>query len=210
MTVPLFIPYLNRPDLLDKAVASVKRCKSVNVLVLNNSERKIPYLCNTPPVPLTFSQTQNWMLRQAENIHAPFYLFMHSDAEAGEGTVKKLVEMSQSLTDEGRKWGVIWTAYDALAAFNTAAFRAVGGWDQMLTWYLSEVDVYRRLRLAGYELIDSNLPVKHEPSQTLNSDPYIQMCVNLEVPFRERYYFLKWGGAAGRETYLTPFNLERI
>jgi hypothetical protein len=216
--IPLFIPYVNRPDLLDKAIRSTWR-GGAEVNVFNNSGKYID--CDScgieynPIVPLTFSQTQNAMLKMALGkdynppscvwIKDPFYLFMHSDAEAGEGTVKKLLEMAQSLTEEGRKWAVIFTAYDALAAFNTAAFREVGGWDQYLEWYASDQDMYRRLKLAGYELIESNLPVKHEPSQTLKADPEIRRKVDLMFPCRQAYYYSKWGGPADHETFLTPF-----
>ncbi len=204
--IPIFIPYVNRPDLLERAVASVGRINEAQTLVLNNSgsELKILY-SRTPPVPLTFAQTQNWMLAIAEELNAPFYLFMHNDAEAVGDTVQRLVAMANAFTIQKRKWGVIFTAYDALAAFNTAAFREVGGWDQFLEWYHSDNDMYRRLRLAGYETIDSNLPVNHTPSRTLNSDPEIALKVSLMYPCRVAYYRSKWGGDAGAEKFDTPF-----
>lgn len=212
MTTPLFIPYVNRFDLLEKAVRSAVT-DNVEINIINNSDGPsigIPgtdFIQRRPPVPLTFAQTQNWMLSIAEGDadYDPFYLFMHSDAEAAEGTVQKLVGMAQELTNTQHKWGVIYTSYDALAAFNTAAFREVGGWDVFLEWFHSDNDVYRRLRLAGYELIESGLPVHHEPSQTLKADPEIAMKVNLMFPCRVRYYQAKWGGDAGHETFTTPF-----
>jgi hypothetical protein len=212
MTIPLFIPYVNRPDLLERAVRSVQ-CRGVEVNIINNSDGPsigIPgmeFIQRRPPVPLTFTQTQNWMLNIAEgdSDYGEFYLFMHSDAEAGEGTVQKLIELAQSLTNEGRKWGVIFTNYDALSVFNTASFREVGGWDPELCWYASDCDMYYRLKLAGYELIESGLPVNHTPSQTLNSDPEIKRRVDLMFPFRVSYYRAKHGGDPGHETFLTPF-----
>lgn len=213
MTIPLFVPYVNRPDLLERAVRSVQ-CRGVEVNIINNSDGPsigipgVEFIQRRPPVPLTFAQTQNWMLNIAEgdSDYGEFYLFCHSDAEAGEGTVQKLIELAQSLTNEGRKWGLIMTNYDALAAFNTAAFREVGGWDTELSWYHSDTDMYRRLELAGYELVKSNLPVKHEASQTLNSDQAIKRNVDLMFPCRVAYYKAKWGGDAGSETYSVPFD----
>jgi hypothetical protein len=114
--------------------------------------------------------------------------------------------MAHALIREGRKWGTLFSAYDALAAFNTEAFREVGGWDTLLEWYASDCDMYRRVKLAGYELVESNLPVKHEPSQTLNADPEIKRRVDLMFPFREYYYEQKWAGKPGRERFSTPFN----
>jgi hypothetical protein len=215
--IPLFIPYVNRPDLLDKAVRSTWH-GGVETIVVDNSDGEqladSAVIIDTPPVPLTFAQTQNYMLKRAigeENartsvwIKHPFYLFMHSDAEAVGDTVQRLVAMANAFTVQKHKWGVIFTAYDALAAFSTEAMRSIGGWDPMLTWYLADCDCYRRLRLAGYELIESGLPVKHTPSQTLNSDPTIKRTVELEVPFRQAYYRAKWGGDNEHETFDVPW-----
>jgi hypothetical protein len=217
MTVPLWIPFVNRPDLLEKAIRSTWHGGVETIVIDNSNGGDLPdsaSVVDTPPVPLTFSQTQNYMLKRAIGetnartsvwIANPFYLFMHADAEAEGDTVQRLVAMANAYTIQKRKWGVIFTNYDALAAFNTEAFRAVGGWDTMLSWYLSDCDMYRRLRLAGYELIDSGLPVKHAPSQTLNADPAIRRAVNMEVPFREAYYAAKWGGLNEHETFDKPW-----
>jgi hypothetical protein len=203
MIIPVYIPFVNRRDLLDKAAESCNG--DAHVTVINNSGRSTHfYYEKEPPVPLTFAQTQNWMLKLSDNV--PFYLFMHSDAEAGEGTVRKLVEMATDFTEQGRKWGVIFTAYDALAAFNTQAFNAVGGWDQEIPWYLADCSIYRKLRIAGYELIDSGLPVKHTPSQTLNSDPRIARFVQVMTPAWRAWYREMWGGDNEHETYTVPFN----
>lgn len=206
-SIPVFIPYVNRHDLLLKAVSSVPRRLTTEPVVINNSGGGVDVRCESidPPVPLTFSQTQNLMLAVAQGRRVPFYLFMHNDAEAGPDTIERLYQMAMQECSKG-KWGAIFTSYDALAAFNTEAMSAIGGWDAMLSWYLADCDTYRRLRLAGYPILDSNLPVTHEPSQTLNSDPYRKLCVDLEVPFRESYYRAKWGGVNGSEKYDKPFN----
>jgi hypothetical protein len=208
-SIPVFIPYVNRSDLLDAAIESANKYGS-DVFVINNSGKPIRHenyaRVLTPPVPLTFSQTQNWMIALAKDRYAPFYLFMHSDAEAIDDTVLRLVAMANAYAIQKRKWGAIFTAYDALAAYNVEAMTAIGGWDTMLSWYCSDNDCYRRLRLAGYPTLESSLPVKHTPSQTLNSDSEISRRVNLEIPFRESYYRAKWGGNPGQEIFTNPFN----
>lgn len=204
--IPLFIPYVNRPDLLERAVASIPAVNGIEVVVINNSGGMLEsgaFKILTPPSPRTFTETQNLMLNLAKMQDAPFYFFMHSDAEAGNGTVCRLFEMARL---ENRNWGVIFTSFDALAAFNTAAFNEVCGWDERFTWYHSDTDIYRRLRLAGYELLESNLPVHHEPSQTLKADPEISRKVAEGFAERVRLYAEKWGGPAGSEKFLTPFN----
>jgi len=209
-TAPVFIPYVNRPDLLRRAVESVPRKLSYSPIIINNSGQRLPvevdrYDHMEPPVPLTFSQTQNWMLKIASQRAVPFYFFLHSDAIPGDDTLDLLFQKALAL-EASQRWGAIFTAYDSLAAFNTEAMTAVGGWDTLFTWYASDCDMYRRLRLAGYPTVESNLPVFHQASQTLNSDPEVKRRVDVEFPLREQIYLKKWGGKPGFETFETPWN----
>jgi hypothetical protein len=134
----------------------------------------------------------------------PFYFFMHSDAEAGPDTIEKLYHLAIHECSQ-RQWGAIFTNYDALAAFNTQAMEAIGGWDEEFEWYAGDADCYRRLRLAGFPTIESGLPVKHEASQTLNSDPEIKRRVDAMFGQRVKRYVEKWGGDIGAETFDVPW-----
>lgn len=206
-TIPVYIPYVNRPDLLQKAIASVPRRMTTEPVVINNSGAPLDIRCRVVdpyPNPATFSQTQNWMMRDAQKLRVPFYFFMHSDAEAEGDTIEQLYKMAMHECSRG-KWSVVYTNYDALAAFNTEAFDAVGGWDEGFEWYASDSDVYRRLRIAGYPTLESGLPVKHEPSQTLNSDPEIKRKVDAMFGQRVKRYVDKWGGDIGSETFDVPW-----
>ncbi len=205
-TIPVFIPFVNRPDLLRKAVDSIPIRLSTEPIIINNSGAELPYefhfysTINMNP-PRTFSETQNLMLEMAES--RPFYFFMHSDAEDNEGILDKLFDMARL---QMGKWGAIFTSYDALACYNTEAMNAIGGWDENISWYRSECDCYRRLRLAGYPTLESHLQVKHTPSQTLNSDPAIKARVDAENVTARAYYVRKWGGDNEHETYEVGFN----
>lgn len=211
-SIPVFIPYVNRPDLLRRAIDSVPRRLTTTPCVINNSGSREPVNtaalgCNVihPCVPLSFAQTQNLMLNHAKAEKLPFYMFLHSDAEAGPESVWKLYQAAVSECSR-RKWGALFTNYDALAAFSTAAFAEIGGWDTALEWYHSDADVYRRLRLAGYPTIETGLPVVHEPSQTLKSDPLVRLRVDVMMPCRQEWYRRKWGGDIGNEIFDKPFN----
>lgn len=208
--IPIFIPVVNRLDLLKKAIDSIPLSDDWQVEVINNTGSPLPYgicagECN-PSMPLTAAQTLNWMQHLARNhFDAPFYFFMHNDTEAGEGTIAKLFEMARSKEINGDKWGVIFTLYDTLAAFNTDAFEAVGPWDTTFTQYFVDNDMYRRLRLAGYELAESHLPVTHVGSQTIKSDEQLEFINSVTFHMYQGYYAKKWGGTPGNETYKTPF-----
>ena len=207
-SIPVFIPFVNRTDLLAKAVASVPRRQVTNPIALNNSGEvhSVPCVTYTPSVPLTASQTLNWMQSLAVKMDVPFYFFMHNDAEAGPETVDQLYRMAFQKTHRGERWGVIFTLYDTLAAFNTRAFAEVGPWDTNLPQYFTDNDMYRRMRLAGWELAESNLPMKHEGSQTIHSDTVRKLANNISFPIYRQYYIEKWGGEPGKETFETPFN----
>jgi hypothetical protein len=207
-TIPVFVPVVNRFDLLKRCLDSLSIRLTTEPVIINNSGKELPpelhhHTIVTPENPLTFSQTQNLMLKLAAS--HPFYFFMHSDAEDNEGILDKLFDTARLQMD---KWGVIFTNYDALACFNTEAFRAVGGWDENLKWYRSECDMYRRLRLAGYPTLDSGLNVKHTPSSTLNADFSIKARVDAENVTGRAYYIRKWGGDNEEERYEVPFNGE--
>jgi hypothetical protein len=205
--IPIFIPFVNRQDLLEKAVGSVPFSAKWMVEIINNSGAPVPpcpVSVVRPSVPLTASQTLNYMQMVAKSYSkVPFYLFLHNDAEPEPGTVEGLYEMA--LNAEG-KWSVIFTHYDTLAAFNVEAFDAVGGWDTNLPQYFTDNDMYRRLRLAGYPTLESNLAVKHVGSQTILSDPLRQMVNNITFPVYAQYYERKWGGSPGNETFMKPWN----
>ena len=207
-TIPVFVPYVNRPDLLKLCLDSLSIRLTTEPVIINNSGKELPpefhhHTIVTPENPATFSQTQNLMLELAVKSKRPFYFFMHSDAEDNEGILDKLFDLA--MIQRGR-WSVLFTSYDALACFNTEAFRAVGGWDENIPWYRSECDMYRRLRLAGYPTLDSGLSVKHTPSSTLNADFAIKARVDAENVTGRAYYIRKWGGDNGEEKYEVPFD----
>lgn len=214
-TIPVFVPVVNRFDLLKLCLDSLSIRLTTEPVIINNSGMELPeefhrhtiltpgthWSC--PESSLTFSQTQNLMLELASKTKKPFYFFMHSDAEDNGGILDKLFDMAMIQRD---KWGVIFTSYDALACYNTEAFQAVGGWDENLKWYRSECDMYRRLRLAGYPTLDSGLNVKHTPSSTLSSDFSIKARVDAENVTGRAYYIRKWGGDNEAEKYEVPFD----
>ncbi len=202
-----FIPYVNRLDLLKKAVDSAK---SMFPIVINNSKLEIDpgeFWSYRPSVPLTFSQTMNLMIQRCRAVGASICIWMHSDAEAAPGTCTELLRLAREYTASGRKWGVLFTNYDALSAINMTAADDVGEWDTNLQWYASDCDWYYRMKLCGWELVETNLPVYHEPSQTLKADPLISAQVNAMFPYRTLYYAQKWGGNPGHEVFTRPFNL---
>lgn len=210
------IPYVNRPDLLKLAVNSIKTYWP-HAIIIDNSDRQdlhgekdlpsdIPVY--KPSVPLTFSQSMNLLQHVALERQCEVVMFMHNDAEANEETPEKLLTLLEQLIQcEDRKWGAVFTNYDTLAAFHMQALTAVGKWDTILPQYYADNDYYRRIRLAGYEIINTELAVTHHNvSSTIKSDPARLYINGITFPLYKRYYEKKWGGEPGKETFSTPFN----
>jgi hypothetical protein len=205
--IPVFIPYANRPDLLQRAISFVPRRMTTEPIVINNSGDLLDVQCKVlePPVPLTFSQSQNWMLRYAKENRLPFYMWGHCDMVLEPDHVEKLYTIALHECAKGTKWGVIFTFYDILCAYSTAAADAIGGYDTAFFDYCSDQDFYRRLDLAGYSRHESHLLTKHDGSQTINSDPLRRHIVGLQTPYRSMLYREKWGGEPGQERFNQPW-----
>lgn len=209
--IPIFLPYINRPDLLERMLYWIPTRNMTAPVVINNSGSPlhVPARVLEPPVPLSFTQSQNWMLAEAQRLNVPFYMWGHVDAILDEYTAIKLFDRAFTEWNNGTKWGVIFTYYDIFCAYSTEAMSAVGGYDTAFFDYCSDQDVYRRLDLAGYARLESGLPVGHDKgSTTINTDPAQSRRVGAQVEYRSQYYFRKWGGAPGSERFQTPWGIH--
>lgn len=182
-------------------------------VIVDNSDRGLdtlawPVPVKRPPVPLTFSQTMNLLQRLAAERSCDALISMHDDAEAGPGTAERFLAVTEEAVVSRRRWGAALTAYDTLASFSMAMVREVGPWDTTLPQYFADNDYYRRIRLAGYDVIETGLQVTHanSGSSTIKSDSRRMFLNSVTFPLYERYYATKWGGPPGRETYQRPFN----
>lgn len=211
------IPYVNRPDLLRRAVDSV-RSLWPHAVILDNSDTAelgrdsaswpIPIRRAAAGVPLSFSQSMNHLLALAAESDCAALLFMHNDAEAAEGTPEALLREVERAEAAGRNWGVAFTNYDTLAAIRLKAANRIGPWDTNLPQYFADNDYYRRLRLAGWEAIETKLPVLHhnDASSTIKSDPRRNFLNGVTFPLYAEYYRRKWGGEPGGEKFTQPFD----
>lgn len=210
------IGYANRPDLLEQALYSIRPYWD-HTVIIDNSEnydlRKESFIPSQvsvyeAPVSLSFTQTMNLMQRLAMKENCDVLMFMHNDGEAEAGVPEKFLNILEEYFRSGKKWGVAFTHYDVLVAFNMEAIKEVGQWDTNLPQYFSDNDYYRRVRLAGYETPATGLSVlHHNGSSTIKSDPYRNFINGITFPLYAKYYSAKWGGEPNREIYDSPFNL---
>jgi hypothetical protein len=208
-----YIPVVNRFDLLNDAVNN-SRDLHEDLTVINNSgtplEKDEPDDIKVfePPVPLTFAQSMNWMLHDAKARGKTFCIYMHSDSLVPPGACLALLDFGRKVVAEGKRWGLIWTFYDIMAAYNPKMLEVIGEWDTHLPNYFGDNDWTRRIKLAEYECLESGIEVGHIGSQTINSDPVLQYLNGINFPLYRSYYEQKWGGGPGSEKFTSPFNVD--
>lgn len=212
----VYIPYVNRPDLLKCALDSVRELWG-NLTVLDNSIDPDFWTevncCEVmhPPVPLSFTQSQNWFFKDAKRRGCKFILWLHNDCQLPQGAAQQLIDRVRSYYAEGRKWGVAFTFYDIFSAVNLEMVDEVGGYDTNIFSYVSDQDFYHRVRLAGWETINTEIEVEaikrgHLGSQTIKSDEKISLINGVTQTMAAYYFNEKWGGDPGHEQYSSPFN----
>ena len=207
----LFIPFVNRRDLLERALQSTS---TPEVTVVDNSEHRELYaddnfrsryqvLC--PPVPLSFSQTMNYITGIAEDLGLDTYLFMHNDAEVVGDGFRRFLSLIAKLPSD---WGVAFTNYDYLAAFNMVAVKQVGFWDWVrFPHYYADTDYYHRVRLAGFETIwvdDVDVIHHNDGSNTIKADSIRGHVENMLAETYRKIYVSKWGGRPEHERFVEP------
>jgi hypothetical protein len=174
-----FIPIVNDVEnLLPKALEGCKKLWSITTIIDNRDDKTelkldlktiVPDVVTIykPEVPLTTAQSMNLMLKFSENLE--FFTWQHLDAYCLNDTAIKLYEIVENLVLNREKWGVAFTNYDTYCAYNVKALKEIDGWDwKRYPYYFLDNDIHDKLRNKGYKLIESNLPVYHKGSQTIN------------------------------------------
>jgi SAM-dependent methyltransferase len=208
-----YIPYVNRPDLLDRAVASIPDIWDSLVVIDQSSDGlasrdhpwidKIGGVYRCPPGSMSFTQMMNWAQAEAFERGVKYLAFMHNDAECIEGEALKVLDCARAR----RNTGVVFTNYDAFAVFDVAAIRDIGPWDETFRWYFSDNDYYRRMLLLNWEHCNfGGQGVIHHGSQTLRSGPGVKSEVDAQWQWHADHYQHKWGGFPGQEQYSIPYN----
>jgi len=209
-----FIPYVNREDLLRKAIETLEFKVGKNLVLIDNSDNHdlqkeyyAKYKVITPTVPLYFTQTMNLMQKIAFEKKLKFFIFMHNDAQGTKARVNALFTEVEKAFKEKKKWGIMFTFYDCLCAYNVKAVKDIGPWDVNFTQYFADNDYFRRMRLKGYETLESgNQGMSHIASTTMKNNFNRFLGGNALYGGYRHLYFMKWGGYEGQETYTKPYD----
>lgn len=198
----VYILHRNNVPMTMKAIESVEKAK-LRPYVLDNSD-EMDFASRTPlkflssyysPNVFSFAAIHNDMASSDS------YFWMHNDVEAPKETFDALLEAYNKRTADV---GVIFANYDCISWVNGEAIQDAGWWDLTLPQYFSDVDIYRRVRLAGYKTIELGLPLTHHKSGSLQ-DPMQNLKSKMTYYLYEEYYKRKWGGEPLQEKYQKPF-----
>jgi hypothetical protein len=212
----LCIPVVNRLDLLEKAVCSVRGLMPHVVIVDQTADglddrwegRVAIYRWRRRP--LHFSEMMNWCQRLAMVRGCALLGYMHNDAECAPGVAEGVLDECRHANYRGLPWGAAMTNYDSYCWFNMTAVRDVGCWDEAFQWYVADVDYYERLRAAGWQHLQMpHATVAHHASRTVRA-----MSDKEREHVRERHaaaartYELKWGSPPNQRgrRYAVPYD----
>lgn len=207
-----FIPFVNRPDLLERALRPWASVPEFRVWVIDNSAGSDTVAYNReleevladfpsvamrrPHVPLTTAQTMNFIRALALQWDLDVVGFQHNDGEISDQGIRLLYATAEQKLAANEPWGALFTNYDVCCLFNVQALRVVGEWDWLrFPFYHLDNDYYHRLRLAGFPTIDTGIPCLHhnEASNTIKADATRQYVNRLTFPISEQMLREKWG-----------------
>lgn len=177
---PHYVVFVNGYDLLEKALASLQAIRESIVIVDNRdifTQQPSPplgYQTFKPEFPLCQAQLLTLLALRCQRDGFEWFTWSHHDAASIDGTIERLRLTADSACKALVNWGLIftydpgkpqhgpWNHVDAMCAVNVNAVLSQGGW----AWYrfpdyFSDYDLYGKLRKAGYEMIQSGLPIDH-------------------------------------------------
>lgn len=205
--------YVNRPELLRRAVEAFPALWPELTVVDNSGygiDTELPDSVSVfrPPVPLLYSQSMNWMLADAQRKEVKFIIHFHSDANStNPDAVQQLIDYARRDLAAGLRRACWWTYYDILWAISVEALADIGGCDTHFRDYFTDQDLKRRWHLAGWETHNTHIQgISHEGSATINSDAKLREINARLFTLYGAIYCAKWGGGAGEEVFIHPFN----
>jgi hypothetical protein len=217
----LHMAYVNREDLAREAVESALDIGNIHLWPNGDNADQLGNIPGVTAIhrmpPMAPVSLINCMIKTSWDDDVMFW--MHNDALALPHVANNVLTRVRELHASDKKWGVLWTLYDVLCAFNMKMIREVGYWDPMFFQYTADMDFYHRVRKAGWSIeegfregiahrigpIQPGDPTDNG-SATVRSDPSHKRRIQFRESFDKDYYKFKWGGLPGQETFDLPFN----
>lgn len=203
----IYIPYVNRIDLLKLAIDSQSKHLD-KILVINQSGKDISKEISNVAIfdmeHMHFSRMQNFAQNLAYYYNLKYIFFQHNDCWLTSDIINNMIE----ICEKDNKIAVVFTYYDCFALFNVSLLRNIGCWDESFNWYEGDIDFYQRILRDGYKHAEAGInAVCHIGSETLNSlSPEQFKSVKFNQDWAVKHYIHKWGGYKGQESNHMPYN----
>jgi len=212
------IPYLNRPDLLQRCLASIDHPVDTVILIDNSNggwcddtEEWIRHETTGIVRRVSISEHENTGVAASWNeviklFPAPWWLLVNNDIEFAPGDLAKFEEAMET-----SKAGIVADGINNMACFGITAncVQKVGLFDEnFYPAYGEDIDYMRRSRLLLVEhRYLQGMGMRHDRSSTVKTFPAELQERNRETfEANKAYYIRKWGGWEGDETFEHPFN----
>lgn len=212
MSIPaMIVPILNRPDLLDRMLASIDHPVD-RVVVIDNGDVVDPLTGGRHQYPFVVRVIQpghnlgvgaSWNLGIKATAYAPWWFVANFDLEWGPGDLARL----EAMVDP--RAAIVYRMFGYAAfALTPHALREIGWFDENLhPAYNDDLDYDRRRELAGIGAVETGFTGTHVGSATIHSDTALRRANGFTHGQNDAYYAAKWGGPKqGGETFTTPFN----
>lgn len=201
----LGVPYLNKPELLTRMLASVDVPVETTVVIDNSATAELAGL-DWPATRLmtmrhNLGVAASWNLIIKTTPMAPWWLIVNSDVRFAPGDLARLADAME--TCDGLVLGNGFSAF----GISRQAVAAVGWFDEnFVPAYCEDNDYAYRCRLAGVEVRPIETSIYHVGSATLYEDLHLQRQNEYTYPLNVAYYVSKWGGEMGSERFSVPFD----
>lgn len=201
------IPTINRADLLNEALERYfEDFKDTEIFIVDNGNQEIitrekKFAIYRPERNLGVAGSWNVIVDYASKIEATHVLMLNDDIVLGraEHEIKLLINQNpdtpffNSLQD--------WCSF----ILRVDIWKQLGGFDEgFKIAYFEDNDLSYRMVLAGMERLETSFlnPVVYRNSMTIAKNS----ALNQHFMDNKEYYFRKWGGYVGEETFTKPFN----
>ncbi len=236
MKYKLHIPYVNRVDLLEDAVKSARDIGHIHTWANGRPFYLLDGVEKHHRLGLmSYTSMMNHFIQFSVDQGDDVMYMMHNDVFLDPGVAARFRDFVELAFITDQEWGVCFSKYDLLCAYNVKAMVATGWWDVMWMMYTSDNDYFHRLKIGGWRQLEAGGegvhhryadPAKHEVKQaldrtvdgvhvpnpdtgssTLRNDPDLARKIKWRTTndFDGAYYRFKWGDNPGHEVYDKPF-----
>ncbi len=201
MIPALIVPILNRPELLERMLASIDAPVDQQIVIDNGGV--VPAGIEAIRLPHNIGVAASWNLGLMSSPKARWWLICNFDITFAPGDLATIAAAVQP-----RLPMILQAEGFAAFAITPSAIERIGLFDTgYVNGYVEDDDFTRRANLAGVPITAIETGITHVGSSTIYGDKFYMDQNHTSFRANVAYYEAKWGGAMhGGETFDTPFN----